>query len=382
MPYHGTDIDNLIPKLPGPINIRDGTPIPPSDFPDPQPLSAVLDRSAAHLQVPRTDPRVRHQLRVWYEQVSPQHVVARKFLRPEGLAVTDARHHPRRLRYRVNALTRIVAHLREHPRWIADSWSAAALLGIGEFSDGADTCIISSGNRRLTTDPLRPTRHRNVTDVQPWTLYLNDVPLRVTPPMLTLVRCLRSALAEEHAWQVPKIGGMAEPLIRAVQVTDRFRRLLGVEDLHILQAGQGLIGARKLARITSLSSPGMDSSQETLLKLIAQQAATRHHVEFLPQVPVYCDGRVGEPGTKENGVPLLTVLDLALPDWKIALMFDGAHHWDKQQRERDARINFELTMAGWLVLRISHGMLDDASGLATRISDAIRKQFNGQMGVA
>ncbi|WP_244429010.1 hypothetical protein [Corynebacterium halotolerans] len=175
---------------------------------------------------------------------------------------------------------------------------------------------------------------------------------------------------------------MAEPLIRAVQVTDRFRRLLGVEELHILQAGRGLIGARKLARITSLSSPGMDSSQETLLKLIAQQAAARHHVEFLPQVPVYRDGLVGEPGTKENGAPLLTVLDLALPDWKIALMFDGAHHWDKQQRERDARINFELTMAGWLVLRMSHGMLDDAAGLATRIADAIRGRFNGQMGVA
>ncbi len=93
-------------------------------------------------------------------------------------------------------------------------------------------------------------------------------------------------------------------------------------------------------------------------------------------MPVYCDGRIGEACSKEAGVPLLTVLDLAEVTWKIALMFDGAHHWTKKQRERDARINFELAHSGWLVLRVSYGMFNDASGLAAKIEEAIRERIS------
>lgn len=376
MPYAGSDSDDLVHRFPGFAGVRDGLPLPPGDVPVPERVAEVLGRAADHLGVSPMDPRARRQLREWYEQVSPRYVISRKFLRPDALSASDARHHPRRLRYRVDARTRITAHLLEHPGWIADSWSAAALLGIGDFSDGADTCVTHSGNRRLSTDPLRPTQHRKPASLPVWTVYLNDAPMKVTPPTVTLIRCLRSVLIEEHAWQVPKIARLSEPLIRAVQVTDRFRRGLGIDERHIAEVGRGLIDARKLARIISLSGPGTDSPQETLLRLIAGQAAARFGAEFLPQVPVYCDGRIGESCSKETGVPLLTVLDLAEVTWKIALMFDGAHHWTKKQRERDARINFELAHSGWLVLRVSYGMFNDASGLAAKIEEAIRERIS------
>lgn len=374
MPYHGTDIDKRIFQLPGNGIRGDGYPIPPGDFPVAEPLAEVTARAGRNLGLPFTDERVRQQVGYWYEQISPRHVLDRRKLRPEQLARHEALHHPRGLVYLADARTRIVAHLRERPLWVADSWSAAALLGAGDFSDGADTCVIARGNRKLARQAHLPTRHRNVVDVQPWTLYLNGHSLLVTPPMFTLIRCLHSVWSGEHSWQVPPIGQLPAALIRSVQVVDHFRWSFGVDHHHVRQAGKELIDARRLKRIAALSAPGMASPQESLLRIIAQEAAKQHRGRFHPQVPVYTDGRVGEPGTKESGSMLLTILDLANTEWRIGLMYDGAHHWGKAQRERDARINFELMHSGWLLLRVSHSMLNDPETLMKRISEAIERR--------
>lgn len=73
--------------------------------------------------------------------------------------------------YPAGLAVRSSAHLADHLSWIADSWSAAAPLGIPVFEAGQDACIIPSHHgltepsthrstscRRLRPDPAIPLR--------------------------------------------------------------------------------------------------------------------------------------------------------------------------------------------------------------------------------
>jgi very-short-patch-repair endonuclease len=45
-------------------------------------------------------------------------------------------------------------------------------------------------------------------------------------------------------------------------------------------------------------------------------------------------------------------------DWKVAVEFDGAHHWtDSAQRTRDIDRIAELEERGWKIVRVSDDLL-------------------------
>lgn len=364
MAYRGTRVDQLIAEGSGRVRIRDGAALDGRGLTVPVPIAEIARRCAEYLGRPQDDPTVMAETMRHYQRVSAGHGIARSRARPGGLVTYTARDHPRRLRYEADAGARVLAHLAERPRAVAAEFSAAALLGVTDFSDSADTALLGPYTRRLTRDVLVPSVRRRAPGLPTWTLRLGERELAVTPPMLTLAHCLRAVLAGEHAWRTPP--GLSEPPdVQAVQVIDRFRREFGLTAEHIGEALHGVIGQRTLHRLLVLSDGGADSPPETVLRLIARRAAP--HLEWRSQVPVYEDGTVGAPGSLDGRRSVLTVLDLAVVGSRLYLYYDGEHHLERARRDVDSRIAAELTTRGWAGLRVTAGMLDDVRSLNVHI---------------
>lgn len=369
--YHGKRIDELIAEGNGRTKVWDGMTLSLEGNLLPLRRTEVLANAAAHLGLPETDPRVPQKVEEHYVAVSPNHMVARVRLRSEKLVEFQRTSHPRRWAYPADARTRVVAQLSENPGWVASQFSAAALLGITDFSDGLDTSVLNRRGRKPAGSPLDPNQRRLHTFCQPWTLHLRERELKATPPMLTLAHCLRSVLAGDDVWQIGAELKQRARTLRAVQVVDRFRREFGLDEEHIAEGLRGLVNHRVLRRLLALSSPGMDSPPETLLRLAVTQAVADLGITFVAQVPVHTDGTLGEPGSEGVKGKLLTVIDLASLAAKVALFYDGEHHLERSQRDKDARILAWLTAQGWLVFRVSAGMLKKTKQLQADISGAI-----------
>ncbi len=60
-------------------------------------------------------------------------------------------------------------------------------------------------------------------------------------------------------------------------------------------------------------------------------------------------------------------VDLALPELRLAIEYDGAWHGDTRQFARDRRRLNELTAAGWRVLFVTAADLRDRRALVARV---------------
>jgi very-short-patch-repair endonuclease len=100
-------------------------------------------------------------------------------------------------------------------------------------------------------------------------------------------------------------------------------------------ARAGWPGSRQLTQVLRLAAPGAESPMETRLRLVLVLAG-------LPQ-PVM-----------QYEVPAANArLDLAYPQVKLAIEYDGDHHRERRQFQRDvARLN-RLRLLGWTVLRFT-----------------------------
>ena len=60
-------------------------------------------------------------------------------------------------------------------------------------------------------------------------------------------------------------------------------------------------------------------------------------------------------------------VDLAFPELKIAIEYDGAHHFTDQQVPRDNVRLARLRAAGWVVLRLANADLYDMDDVVRRV---------------
>jgi very-short-patch-repair endonuclease len=98
---------------------------------------------------------------------------------------------------------------------------------------------------------------------------------------------------------------------------------------------RGWTGAERARRVLGLAVPGAESPMETRLRLILRLAG-------LPSPAVQYPVRAA--GAR---------LDLAYPQIKLAIEYDGDHHRERGQFQRDvARLN-RLRLLGWTVLRFT-----------------------------
>lgn len=256
-----------------------------------------------------------------------------------------AHRHPRGVAYRAPAGARALAHAAERPGSIITGFGALALHGLPYLTEGHDTVLVAPTSKTLVGDLYAPTVvRRGSRPGETITAYVGQWPFHVATPAAAMIHALKS-------W------GSSD--LEAIQLIDCVRRYLDVGPDEILAAGHGRIDRRRLGKLVKHSSERADSPKETEMRLMATRLAARYGVTLVEQHPIYLAGR------------LLTVFDLVLLEPKIGLMYDGAHHWDYQQRQKDALINLEATTQGWIPLRFSSQTLPELPDRLGRLLDAI-----------
>ena len=174
---------------------------------------------------------------------------------------------------------------------------------------------------------------------------------------MTVASCLRAVLKEEHSWDVPTIAGLSPKEIRAIQLIDAVRHTFGFTQGDIVTGCSRFIQARLCARLVAHSSADAESPPETLARLIVSHVAKRSNLEIAEQVEVY------------DGDRLVTRLDCALVKVKIAIMYDGKHHLNRFQQDKDAEITLDLNQQGWKVIRVTAGTLNQLESRLVRLLD-------------
>ena len=152
------------------------------------------------------------------------------------------------------------------------------------------------------------------------------------------------------------------PLGRAVAAIDALAHAtqLKIADVELLADRYlGRRGIRRARTALDLVDPGAESPRETWLRLLVM----RHDFPRpQTQIPVY----------DEFGV-LVAVFDLGWKELKIAMDYEGAHHWMSR-----ARINHDIRKAeavaelGWIDLRVTAD--DSEGGIVRRLSAAWRRR--------
>lgn len=125
--------------------------------------------------------------------------------------------------------------------------------------------------------------------------------------------------------------------------------LAAIADTHV-----GWRGVMRFRRVLELAEPGAASPMETRLRLIIVDAGLPRPVA---QVEIRRNGR------------FVARVDLAYPDLRLAIEYEGDHHRDRSTYRRDiVRFN-ALRAAGWAALRFT---ADDVFRRPQRIVDDVR----------
>lgn len=277
---------------------------------------------------------------VEYCLISQHHCLKTHHLRAGWAVSHAAAQHPRGVHYPAPAAARAVAHALERATCTVAGFSALAIYGMPYLVEGADTTLLAPVERNQAATASTPALIRPSGAVPPaWELWYHGSPIRVTPPAFALVQALQQVKTGLHAWQVAPVPGLKPVDVRAVQLVDCARRFLNLTCAEIRSAAKGLIDGRWLKRVLKQSSGSADSPKETELRLLVQGIAENYGLELKEQVMLH------------DGDRIITVFDLAIPELRIALMYDGRHHMDFKQREKDSIIGLTSTLMEWTVLR-------------------------------
>lgn len=309
-------------------------------------LTDNMDVSAfVHAQVSRDGLGVR---------VSESFYVPSLYRRPDELAWRDAQTHPRRIVYAAPAAARAVAMALERPGYVICGISALAVFGLRFFADACDTTLSGPAARRQDGGPISPALFRRTRPEQ-WTVLYRGAQLRISPPPVAAVETLKHMSAGVHMWDVGRVLGLGDDEVRAIQLIDVCRSLLGIDAEDIRSAGRQRIDKRWLDSAINRSSRFAESPKETEMRLLCLRVCAAYGLILSEQVPLY------------DGPTLITTFDLAIVELKIGVMYDGEHHLERSQRDRDSRINIESSIQGWTVLRFTAGTLQAIAVLLERV---------------
>lgn len=270
------------------------------------------------------------------------HMLARDALTDAEVAAC-ARHHPRGTGYRASALCRAAAFGIEHPEMVVLGFGALALYGLPFFADGTDTVLMDPSCRQhQPAGPRAPAIvRRGCEERQAWDLTHAGMPLRAASPAAALVQALKLVHANQVTWPVIQLEGYDGRTIRGIQLLDSARRFLGVDLAEVLRCAEQVLSVRWISHVMARSSPFADSPRETEMRLMLGSVADKHGVTLHSQVPVHKDGKI------------LTTWDFAITEARIGIMYDGGHHGDPKQWERDSAITLALTSMNWCPLRFT-----------------------------
>jgi very-short-patch-repair endonuclease len=147
-----------------------------------------------------------------------------------------------------------------------------------------------------------------------------------------------------------------EPLAEAVVALDVLLALVVVGRGELAEAAGAGHGSRRgverMRRAVALSDGRAESPPESRLRVLLALAG-------LPAVPQHT--------VRDAAGDFVARVDLAYPDRRIAIEYDGAWHGEKGQLSKDRRRHNRLVAAGWTVLYVTAADMHDPEGLVNRI---------------
>ena len=171
-----------------------------------------------------------------------------------------------------------------------------------------------------------------------------DGAVRLTDP-------LRTAWDVAALETVPNAVALLDGMVATGHLdVDRLR------DIHA--AGNGRWRRSRVGKVLPLVDGRSQSPPESYVRVACARAGLPAPV---PQFVVMADGE------------FLGRVDLAWPEHRLIVEYEGAHHFDELQIERDDRRYEQLVAAGWRVIRLSAADLRDMDAVVQRISQALRE---------
>lgn len=182
---------------------------------------------------------------------------------------------------------------------------------------------------------------------------------RLAPGDVVVGGGLRRTTPARTAWD---LAGWLD-VLSAVTIIDGLLGAGLVDRLDLakmVDARRGERGWRQAAHAFDLADGGAQSPPESQLRV-------RLVLAGLPRPVVQCPVRL--PSGQ------LLHPDLAWPEFKVAVEYDGQWHADADQLHRDRRRLNRLLAAGWIVLHVtSRRLRQDFSGVLREIRDALRSR--------
>jgi hypothetical protein len=147
------------------------------------------------------------------------------------------------------------------------------------------------------------------------------------------------------------------PLLEAIARVDAVLHVSGTalsQVAAVLQHHPGSRGVQQARRVLALADPRSESPRETLLRVRLTQAG------LPPPVPQFV--------VRDGDGRFVARLDLAWPQVKVGVEYDGAHHREPRQHSRDLARHNLLRAAGWVVLQVDSRQLARFDDLAARLA--------------
>jgi hypothetical protein len=221
---------------------------------------------------------------------------------------------------------RVTARVRAQSAWlwskrdgIAAGFSAAALHG-SKWVDDHLSAELLYDNRRS------PNGIRTWTDVAGADEVVTIAGMRVTSVARTALDLARRNLEDP-----------------AVEAIDALLNATGtkVEDVELLASlHSGIKGIRRARTTLALVDPGAESPRETSLRLLIVRAGYPR-----PETQIRVKDDFGQ---------VVARVDMGWSDLKIAVEYDGDHHWtDRRRWAADIRRTELLKELGWIVIRVT-----------------------------
>ncbi|MGY2130004.1 DUF559 domain-containing protein [Blastococcus sp. SYSU DS0617] len=156
-----------------------------------------------------------------------------------------------------------------------------------------------------------------------------------------------------------------DPLPEAVAALDVLlgMRVVGAEELREAAAARRGRGARQAARAVGLADARAESQPESRLRVVLTVAG-------LPPVPQHV--------VRDADGGFAARVDLAYPELRVAVEYDGAWHAEDGQFARDRRRLNRLVAAGWTVLHVTAADLRDPEALVRRVRALLRDATAGK----
>lgn len=212
--------------------------------------------------------------------------------------------------------------------------SAAAALGTQWLDESAPAEIV------------RADRHApQGIVVHTWDLAPDEIGIAASMPVTTPART---------AFDIGRLSSQAQ----AIPILDALLNATGVKPADVRALAdrhRGVRGVSKLRAVLDLVDGGAESPQESRLRLILVGAG-------LPA-----------PETQIEFRELRIRVDMGWREWKVAVEYDGLQHWsDRRQRAWDIERIALLEEAGWVVIRVSAGMMSRPHLITERVRAKLR----------